>query len=154
MPRLLVFVACEKAIVDNGNLVSLISLIQEVNLQIPPDAVIPNDLKAAAAPMHWSIVAIWERVPTDDGKVFEQRIAMFHSDGSLVFEAPQSVVDFKPAPPSTAPAGQHRTIGLSPSIPVREGMYAIKTWLRERGETEWGEERGSYPMKVNRITPS
>jgi len=153
MPRLLVFVACEKAIVDHSNLLSLISLMQEVNIQIPPDATVPAEAQIAA-PMPWAIVSVWGRLLSDQGKTFEQRIAMFHSDGTLVFEVPFSTVDFQPTAPATALTDQHRTIGNSTVIPIQAGTYSIKTWLREKGQSDWGDELSSYPLKVNRINPS
>jgi hypothetical protein len=152
MPNLLLFVACEKVIVANDNVISLIALLQEINVQLAPSAVLPPEMKAA--PMNWTILSVWERTPDDLGKSFEQKIVMYSSSNEVMFEAPIAAVEFKVIPPATERAGQHRNIGSAGVMPVTPGQYILKTWLREQGTTDWGNELAHYPLKVNRITPS
>ncbi len=152
MPNLLLFVACEKVIVANDNVISVIALLQEVNVQLPLDAPPPPELKVA--PMNWSILSIWERIPSDLSKCFEQKIAICSSSNEVVFETPLLPFEFQVIPPAMHLASQHRTIGSTNLIPITPDEYSLKTWLREKGATDWGAELAHYPLKVNRINPS
>jgi hypothetical protein len=144
MPRLLLFAACEKLIVDQANVLSLISLLQELNIQVPADATLPAELKLA--PMTWTILSIWEQEPGDQDKDFEQRIAITLESGEMVTETPIAAFQMK--------TPQHRNIGMVVGIPIEPKSYYIRTWLKEKNSLEWGNEVGRYPLKVNRITPT
>ncbi len=144
MPRLILFAACEKLIVDQVNVLSLISLMQEINIQIPADAVLPPEVKLA--PMTWTILSIWEQESGDQDKEFEQRIAITLESGEIVTETP--IVTFQMKTP------QHRNIGMVVGIPIEPQSYYIRTWLKEKHSLEWGNEVGRYPLKVNRVIPA
>lgn len=151
MPKLLVLAACEKLIIDNHNVVSLISLLQEVNVNVPPEVDIPADQKLV--PMNWTILSIWQRLPHEEEKSFEQRTAMLSSSGEEIF-AKENEVNFRPEPPATRIPTQHRTVGMAQAMPLAEGDYLVKVWLREKGSTDWGAERGAYPITLNRVVAS
>jgi hypothetical protein len=144
MPRLLLFAACEKLIVDQANVLSLISLLQELNIQVPADATLPAELKLA--PMTWTILSIWEQEPGDQDKDFEQRIALTLESGEMVTETPIAAFQMK--------TPQHRNIGMVVGIPIEPKSYYIRTWLKEKNSLEWGNEVGRYPLKVNRGSPT
>jgi|SRR5208282_526148 len=148
MPNLLLFVACEKIIVANDNVISLIALLQEINVQLP------SDVDGKLAPMNWTILSIWERTTSDLGKSYEQKIAMHSSSNEVVFETPLLPFEFQVISPAMHLATQHRTIGSTNLIPITPDEYSLKTWLREKGATDWGSELAHYPLKVNRINPS
>ena len=144
MPRLLLFAACEKVIVDQANVISLISLLQEVNLEIPPDVALPAEAKLA--PMMWNILSIWEQEPGDQGKDFEQRIAITLESGETIVEIANAPFQMK--------ARQHRNIGRVVGIPIEPRLYYIRTWLKEKSDLEWGSELARYTLKVNRTLPA
>jgi hypothetical protein len=143
MPRLLLFAACEKIIVDQANVISLISLLQEINLQIPADAVLPAEAKIV--PMTWTILSIWEQDPGDQDKDFEQRIDLTLASGETVLETPIAAFQMK--------TPQHRNVGMVYGIPLEPRSYYIRTWLKGKTASEWGKEVGRYPLKVNRVIP-
>jgi|SoiMetStandDraft_2_1073263.scaffolds.fasta_scaffold629529_1 hypothetical protein len=84
MPRLLLFAPCEKVITDQqGNSVSLITLLQEIrysvfqNVQIPPNA---------ALPMKWDVLSLWEKETGDEGIEFEQKIRLVDRNERVLIE--------------------------------------------------------------------
>jgi hypothetical protein len=96
--------------------------MQELNIQIPPDTVLPAESKLA--PMTWTILSIWEQEPEDQEREFEQRIALTLESGEIVTETP--IVVFRMTTP------QHRNIGSVFGIPLEPRSYYIRTWLREK----------------------
>jgi hypothetical protein len=139
MPKLVLFAACEKAIVDQQtNVFSLLSLLENVNVQLIPGAVLPPN---AIVPMSWAAVSIFERTPNDDGKTFEQRTAVFDSAGALVIQTPISPFEFK------RDSDFHRIINNINGMPVgNAGRVSVKCYLRAKGG-EW-EEIATYPIYI------
>src|SRR6266536_5914459 len=80
MPKLLVFAACEKVLIDQQNNVSLISVLQEAKVGMPDSAKekLTPGAKVMAA-MKWDALTLW--VKTDD-KPYEQRVALFDPSGN------------------------------------------------------------------------
>jgi hypothetical protein len=77
MPQLYVFAVCEKVILDQGGVASLISLFTRVNLSLPAD--IPGN---AIAPKEWTIFTSWDWEPEDEGREYKQVIQILYPDGS------------------------------------------------------------------------
>jgi hypothetical protein len=85
MPRLLFFLACERAVVSQeDNSLSVISVISDVSasLPFPPDGPIPAN---ASMPFRWYLVSGWKRDP--NGPAFEQRVVFQASDGEVLLSA-------------------------------------------------------------------
>jgi hypothetical protein len=141
MPRLLLLAACEKAIIDLNNILSLMNLIGEVTVQVPAGVtLLPN----AGSPMQWAIVALFEQVPSDQNKKFEQYAAFVSSSGDAFFQSPISLFELK--------AEQHRITTQVNGMPVgRVGKHHIKCYIREKGNTVWA-ECGSYPIRIKWAT--
>ena len=79
MPKILLFVACEKMIVDaQSNSTSLIGLLDSISIPTPEGKPVPQD---ANSPMRWDILAIWLRQPGDEGQVYEQRTYLVQPNG-------------------------------------------------------------------------
>lgn len=68
MPKLLVFAPCEKIILDQSGIASLIALFQRIDAQGTTPAIPEN----AVAPKEWAIFTLWEWLPEDSGKKFSQ----------------------------------------------------------------------------------
>ncbi len=138
MPRLVLFAACEEAFVDQQtNVLSLMSCLQDINVQIPPGTVVASN---AAVPMQWAIVSLFHPTPEDKGKVYEQRSALIDNLGATKLETPVLPFELKAAP--------HRIIGQINGMPIGSaGPHEIKCLIREKGTTEWNEV-GSYPIAV------
>src|SRR5262245_42618515 len=78
VPKLLLFVACEKAIVDQQNNISLISVLDEAKVAIPANTTVPEG-KRPLVPMRWDAVTLWQKT---DERAYEQRIALFDPSGN------------------------------------------------------------------------
>lgn len=141
MPKLLLFAACEKAMVDQGNVASLMSLLEEINVQVPPGVVPPTN---AMAPMTWTIFSLWEQIPEDQGKKFEQRSALMTPAGATLLETPIAVIELK--------TPRHRVTSSIMGMPIAHvGGLLVKAFVREKGATNWM-EAGSYPITVKWVT--
>ena len=142
MPKLLIFAACEKVILDQKNVISLMSLLQEVTAELPAGvSIVPQ---TASAPWQWTIVSIWEKFRSDQGKTFEQRSAFVTNTGVKLLETPTATFEFK--------GDYHRIISQIAVMPIGiSGKHLIKAFLRENGSTQW-EEVGVYPLEIKWIT--
>jgi|SRR5579863_5717515 len=144
MPNLLLFAPCEKVIVDQNNTASLISVLEEVKVQIvggaPP---VPNTI----VPMQWSIVSLWEQSSAwDMGRTFEQRTALVSAAGAHLAESIGTFVFEKP---------RHRIITQILGMPLTEpGQHKVKIWIRDKADPpkEW-KETASFPITIELLSP-
>jgi len=131
MPKLLIFAACEKVLIDQLNNLSLISVLQEAKVGMPPQGVqaqLPSGAKLMA-PIKWDVLALWAK--TDD-KVCEQRVALFDPSGNPTGIDATGELDFQ-----GKATLRHMVTVLG--LPVYEmGVYLLKLWVREKGQ-EFGE---------------
>ncbi len=142
MPKLLLFAPCEKVIVDQNNVLSIVSVLQEVTVTLPTSASPPSD---ANAPMQWAILAFFQKEPGDDGKTFEQRSALVAHNGSVLLETPVAAFEFK--------LPHHRVVHQIAGMPIgNAGKHAVKTWLREKGAAQW-KEIGEFPLEIKWAQP-
>jgi len=142
MPKLLLFAPCEKVIVaQDGNTVSLITILQELTISVPPDVQIPADAKV---PMQWYGFSLWQKQPGDEGKRYEQQIELADPDEGIVVSASSQFE-------LTAPA--HRILAIFSGFPVGQfGEYMLRLYLREEKESEEKREVASFPLTVKRST--
>ncbi len=133
MPRLLLFVPSEKAILSaEENTVSLISVLEEINVSKPPDS-------NTVVPLRWSVVALWQQLANEEGKTYEQRTSLVFPDGKETAEAILRLEFDKQ---------KYRTTVNINAFPVgQEGTYTLKIWLREVGDDPW-KEITNYPIIV------
>ena len=143
MPKLIIFAACEKVIVDStDNTISLMTLLGDIQVWVIPGTPVP---KGTEAPMHWAAFALWQRDSDDEGKTYQSRCALISASGDLLVE-------------SVAPAFEMTRVGHNnthkfSSFPVWEsGKCWLKLWLREAEGTQWAEV-ASYPIGVIHISP-
>jgi hypothetical protein len=127
MPKLVLFAACEKVIVDQQNLPSLISLLQELKVQVPETGATPPANTNAA--IKWDVLALWERTADDAGKHYEQRIVLFNPAGEPTGVTGVSSIEVGAA------ATMHRNIATIAGFPIgAAGRYTLRLWLSENGQ--------------------
>src|SRR5437868_6596097 len=115
MPKLLLFLPCEKAIVnEQDNNLSVIEILDTVTVTVPGDFEVPQE---AVAPLQWAIVTVWQITPEVSEKQYEQRTCVIHPDGQEILEA---------IGPIAVLQGKQRTIVRLTNYPVgQEGEYAV-----------------------------
>lgn len=138
MPKLVLFVACEKAIYDQEKSLSLIGIVQELTVQVPEMGHLPSPGTSAA--FKWDIVSIWASQPDDVGKRFEQRVALLDPQGK------QTDVSATLGIEVTGP--YHRNLTKVFGFPISSaGRHTLKLWLSENG-TEAAEPIAEYHIDV------
>jgi hypothetical protein len=141
MPKLLVFVPCERVILSQGNnAVSLIILVEKIEMRIISTGVQPPVDKNAGFVANLSIFAEWLKLPADEGKIFEQRITLVRVNDPPVFQAITEL---------SLSHRLHRIVGQVETLPyLVPGEYEFQLWLREKGQ-KWADEPiASYPIEV------
>lgn len=138
MPRLLVFVPCEKAIVaEEDHAASLIGLLQQINLPLVAGSTVPAD---AFVPVRWYIFTQWYRQADDEDKTFEQRTVIEAPDGQQLVET---------LTPFTMHQEITRNIVNITGFPVGQaGKHNLRLFLREAGKATPWQEIDTYPLTV------
>jgi len=128
MPKLVLFAACERVLIDQQNMLSLVGVIQELKVQVPESGQVPS--ATSSAPIKWDVITQWAKLPDDTGKNFEQRIAMFNPAGQATAVSAVAALDLS--------GTYNRTIATVLGFPIgTPGRHTIKLWLSENGkETE------------------
>lgn len=140
--KLLTLLACEKVLFDQEQNASLISVFQNINIELRGD--VPEQ---AIAPQPWTLFSIWDRDPEDVGKRFRQVFQLSAPDDKPLPLKGQLDFDVK----DELAVNYVKVVGF----PVgREGAVTIKTWLESLG----GEVLSPtyyYPVMVKhvRISP-
>ncbi len=128
MPRLLLFAVCSRVIEDNadGNL-TLVSLLEGLAGYYPPGQNKPTEM---SVDVRWSAVAVWWRLPEDDGKSFEQSVVVISPDGEEMGGASHSFQ-------MKLRSGRISVNGRS--FPTKgEGEHMVRLSLRElKEDAEW-----------------
>jgi len=90
MPHLSIFAACEKVIIDQAGVASLITLFGKITISLPPEALEmpPN----AVTPREWTIYSLWEWDPEDQGKRFSQHLEIRWPNGTVLVEKRDELV--------------------------------------------------------------
>jgi hypothetical protein len=139
MPKLLLFVPCERVILGQGdNSVSLIVLIKKLQLNQLEGMPLQESTTVFA---RLSLFAEWKAMPEDADKMFEQRFTL---GGVGIKQALlETVMEFKMV------GKTQRTIGIMDGFPVLPaGEYEFAVWLREKG-AKWPDAPvATYPVDV------
>lgn len=141
MPRLLVFAACDNVLLGNDNNVSLITLLNQITLNIAEDA--PDPLPAdSTVPIRWFVYSEWEIAPEERGLGFEQRMQLFAGESQDA--KIETIAAFMTKPDKS----RHRMIGQLQGFPLLpEGIHRLKLSIRPSGGDEWT-PAGDYPFEV------
>jgi len=142
MPTLLLFAACEKIILDQNSVVSLISIIEELKVQVITN--IPVQA-GALAPIQWGVLSYWEQTSAwDQDREFEQRVALIADSGETLLE---NITPFKFIKP------RHRTINNMIGMPISQpGPHKLKLWIRDKSDPpkQW-KEIATYPLTIDLV---
>jgi len=127
MPKLYLFAACEKVILDQSGVPSLISLFSKLKLQLPGQL---GDIPVnAVAPKEWAVFTSWDWLPSDEGRLYGQCLQVLYPDGKVFVENRELKFTMKPG------ERQHNAVGIM-GFPIGEkGDYRIRMWLEEDGAT-------------------
>ena len=144
MPKLLVFVPCEKVIISQDeNNPTLVAILQQVGGHYespdnPPSGVMENFM----IPMRWNVFSLWRREPSDFEQTFVQVFRIKGANGDTVVEA---ATEFR-----MEKATQRITAQL-PGIAVNggSGTWQLELFVHEKGAQLPEEPVGCYPLDVN-----
>ena len=143
MPKLLFFLPCERVIRSQEGLLSFITIIHEMTINIPPDkeANLPAN---AVVPISWNAVSVWERDESDGERQFEQQVRFILPNGNI----PTDVI----MPISFQERVNRRQIIISvDGFPVSpEGRANLILLLREIGGNNEFQEIACYPIYIKR----
>lgn len=141
LPKLLVFAACEKVIIDQENNASIITILQEITLDIQIAAKLPA---GAVAPKSWDIFALWKRESSEDENTqYEQSCDLVLPDGAV--EVP-SRSTFR------ITGSSHRSITRVVGFPIfrTPGEAQLRLYLRE-SEGGAPHEIASFPLLLKHL---
>jgi hypothetical protein len=140
MPKLLLFVPCEKVIIaQDSNTLSLITILQELTINVPPDVQIPEN---AQVPMNWCALSLWHQQSGDEEKSYEQRVELCGPEGKVLTSATSQM---------KISSASHRVIAFFTGFPVGQfGQHTLKLYLREDKEGEERKEVASFPLTVKK----
>lgn len=125
MPKLYVFAACEKVILDQAGVPSLISLFTKLKILLPAQQ---EEIPAnAVAPKEWAVFTSWDRLPEDDGREFNQCLQVKYPDGKLFFENRELKFKMKEG------ERQHNAVSILGFPLGQKGDYQVSMWLEENG---------------------
>lgn len=140
MPKLLVFVPCDKVLVSKlDNTTSIISIIEGFDFQVPDGVVLPE---GSSVPMNWQVLAFWEKIGDEADKKFEQLIEIVPPGGKHNMNI-ISPIDFEPEPK------RFRLVSMVQGFPLtHEGTCVLKLSLREVGTEAW-RQVADYSIYIN-----
>jgi hypothetical protein len=136
MPRLLFLVPCDKVLTDEENLLSIITVLETVNISVPLGQELPRD---AMATNPWHVVIQWLTTREEAQKEYEHKLQIFAPDGN---EFGGSITRF------TVTEQLHRHVAEIPGFPIGvEGECVVKLTIREVGTEEWSPVI-EYPIHI------
>lgn len=124
----MIFAPCERVIISNDNLASIISVMESVQISVPAD--LPVD---ALVPLNWAILSLWRRDEDTDVPIeFEEQCEVIRQDGIVALVARTL---FTVTNSNTI----YRTVITFPALPVgRPGTIWIKDRIRQTNhQTDW-----------------
>ena|ERR1017187_7872484 len=139
MPRLLVFALCEKVIIGQDNMPSLIGVLQGFNINVPAGKTMTD---TGFFPCPWAAFSSWLNEGDDATVMYEQLVSLLGSSGKLLFF---NVTQFQMT------KIQHRISVGSPVFPtLPEGSHNVLLAIRKVGDPEWTQV-SSYPLQIYHI---
>lgn len=156
MPRLILFVACERVLIDQNQLPSAIGIFQAMKFQLQ-DAPLPEN---AISPVRWAIFALWKHTGEERGVQFTQHIEILKPSGEVFGVPTRAVFTLQ----GEVEQSQSKVFVDVFGLPVGQpGTVKIRTWLENvpnsAGEYEFlvmhlpkeknGDTTATPPTKVN-----
>lgn len=146
MPRLLIFLPCEKVIVSKEGPISLITVFEAYNVALPEEEYTkqPDD---AVLPSPWHVFTKWIRDDNEELQLWEQRIQVSAPDGRISTDTtmPFDLV----ANPGISNIVRIDGLAIKPL-----GRFEITLSLRKGGENDAAWQKiASYPLIVKNVPP-
>jgi len=142
MPRLLIFAPCERVILANDQTISLITLVETLQLQIAPDQEIPEGADLAA-PFAWQAISLWTKDADDPPDLaFDQKIQLQMPDGTVFVEL---TLTTQFTPDKKNGRAIFKVLGFP--IVRESGSADVKLFARFQGK-EWL-EAASFPILLS-----
>ena len=139
MPKLLFFVPCERAIVDDiGKQVSMISVLESLNVNLGEK--IPED---AGLPLPWMTLSFWRRIEGEEDKNFEERLQVISPNGEVYAE---DVVAFNMH--KLNHRVRHTIIGIRVGI---AGDTLVRLSVRAKDNNEEWRQVAEFPIHVRHL---
>lgn len=117
-----VYVACEKVIIAQDSVASLIALFSKIILTIPAGTEVPRN---AVAPKEWAVFSIWDPEPGDERRNYFLCTQVLYPDKTQFGEIAKSKFNIEPS----------KRAQMSMQIqgfPIGQtGEYKIRTWIEE-----------------------
>lgn len=138
MLDLLLFCPAERVIRAEDQTVSLITLIEDITVRVPPELGPPPE--GAMTPFGWAAFTMWSRRDAKREASFEQRVTVVRQEQELIrsdlpFVLPVGITKMKTTQPVFG-------------FPIwYTGPIEIVLSLRESGADEWT-ERARFPLAV------
>jgi len=82
MPKLKILAVCEKVILDQQQVPSLIGIFERMNIEVQ-DAPLPEN---AIAPVRWSVFTLWQHTSEEKNVEYTQKTRIVGPDGKLFSE--------------------------------------------------------------------
>src|SRR5437016_6530971 len=128
LPRLVLLAACEKVITDTSGLISLITLLEKLEVTVPPGADLPPK---SMVPVRWETFSWWHFDNPEECKNYEYRLEVRVADGSL---AMHNEGKFKGI--ETGKTGFKLTAGMQ-AVPISGGALELRAFCRKIGDPDW-----------------
>lgn len=142
MLRLLGFIPCERIILSDRGLATIVNVLDRIDVNLGPDAD-----PSTAVPFAWEIMTLWRNDDVANiGKSFEQRIEFERPDGQSILEMVNDI-----------PVKEHlniRLIGRIQAFPVGvAGTARLKLSIRDTGVSKEWTEVSSFPIEISHGLP-
>jgi hypothetical protein len=136
-----IVVACEKAIIDQDSVPSLISLFTKMIVNAPAEADVPEN---AVAPNNWVIFSIWNLEPGDEKRECILCTEILYPSGKPFTHT------IKTKMPLEADKRAQMAIKVQ-GFPIgQEGPYKIRTWIEETGKMLFDPIEFKIDLQINR----
>lgn len=132
MPKIIFFLPCEKILTDEGGTITLISILQDLNIEIPANAEIPVN---AVIPREWQIISLTRPSGRNDiGTKLIHHLEIVKPDGELMGVAAKTSFVYEDKP--------HRMVVRVNGIPVNaQGRMALRLWIYPEGQ-----DKSEHPL--------
>ena len=137
-----VCVACEKVIVAQDGVASLIGLFSKMIVAVPTGVEIPNN---AVTPKEWAVFSIWVTEPGDEHKQYEVCTQFIYKDGSQFGEIARHKINIELNK-------RAQVVVQIPGFPIGQPDFlTIRTWIEENQQKVFGPIEFRIELEVKRI---
>ena len=141
MLRPYVCVACEKVILSETGVASLISLFTKIIVMVAGDTEIP---KNAVAPKEWAVFSAWDTDPGDELKEYTFCTQIIYPDQSQFGEVSKIGVKIELNKRS-------QVYVQAPGFPIGQvGQYTVRSWIEENQQRAFGPIEFKIELEVTR----